>query len=595
MAGFNDPILTGDGSLIKTSAHSPLYTPGTTGWSINKDGSAEFSTGVFRGTLSAGSITAGSIGSSSIVNSDFSSGTIEKTAIVFDTTGGSLLVYSVVTGSTTFSASGSFSVPGGVTSLKAECIGGGAGGWNGVTGGPGGGGGEYAAETTLAVTPAESLTITIGAGGTGGTEPTPPTAGGTTSVKRSSTFLVTAHGGGFGNSSATAAAAGGTGSTNTIHFNGGGSPLPTTAASYGGSGGGGSGGSSSGGNGGALNSGTTGGAGGAAVAGGGAGGTAGNGGGVTGSVGSAGGVPGGGGGGGGYGTFTGSNGGAGAHGQVSISYVSSATLIASLSPVAGTDALGNVYPQGVGIFGTSAKLLEWGPGGGAAVDTNLYRTGVGVLTSDGTIQGAILQAGPSNSTALVAIGAATTTTTASTTQVTGETLSRWLLRADGRLGWGPGNVTRDTFLERTDVATLLGTSFIHQAGAATATKTTSTTVGASPSGTVAVVSVTINAVAGRSYAIIGKYHGVINGVATADNWTVGIASTGVNANVAANRIVTSAVNVTQAGGTIFGVDTPGAGSITYTLTANHETGANAAAAITGSTSSPCSISVMGFA
>lgn len=53
MSGFSDPILTGDGSLIRDSAHSPDYVPGMAGWSINQDGSAEFNAVALRGSMEA--------------------------------------------------------------------------------------------------------------------------------------------------------------------------------------------------------------------------------------------------------------------------------------------------------------------------------------------------------------------------------------------------------------------------------------------------------------------------------------------------------------------------------------------------------------
>lgn len=55
MTGFSDPVAGGGGALVRPSIHSPGYTPGSSGWSINKDGSVEFNNGVFRGTVSGGS------------------------------------------------------------------------------------------------------------------------------------------------------------------------------------------------------------------------------------------------------------------------------------------------------------------------------------------------------------------------------------------------------------------------------------------------------------------------------------------------------------------------------------------------------------
>ncbi|MBE0643813.1 MAG: hypothetical protein IH600_07010, partial [Bacteroidetes bacterium] len=71
----------------------------------------------------------------------------------------------------TFTSSGTFVVPPGVTSITVHCIGGGGAGGtksspDGSTGG--GGGGAYARKT-LTVTPFSSYTVTVGAGGTRGT------------------------------------------------------------------------------------------------------------------------------------------------------------------------------------------------------------------------------------------------------------------------------------------------------------------------------------------------------------------------------------------------------------------------------------------
>lgn len=51
MAGFSNPIIGGDGALVYPSVHSPDYSPGTAGWTVNKDGSAEFNNLTVRGTF----------------------------------------------------------------------------------------------------------------------------------------------------------------------------------------------------------------------------------------------------------------------------------------------------------------------------------------------------------------------------------------------------------------------------------------------------------------------------------------------------------------------------------------------------------------
>lgn len=52
--GFNSPAVAGSGQLILPSVHSPGYLAGVTGWAIKKDGTVEFSSGVFRGTVTGG-------------------------------------------------------------------------------------------------------------------------------------------------------------------------------------------------------------------------------------------------------------------------------------------------------------------------------------------------------------------------------------------------------------------------------------------------------------------------------------------------------------------------------------------------------------
>ena len=210
--------------------------------------------------------------------------------------------------------------------LFTECWGAGEAGAIGQSdaGGTGGTGGEYAAEPSLAVTPAGSYAYAQGTGG-----------GNSTFAGDSVTVI--AHGG----------TDGGTGSSNSIHFNGGAGGAG--APSYGGGGGGSSAGTGSAGNAGQHSSFIAGGAGGAAPSGGGAGGQGGNSGNDDAVAGSA---PGGGGGGGGAGTEPGKAGGAG---QIRLTWTpagGTTVLDYSLSSYAGTDsATGDTFPAGMFLFG----------------------------------------------------------------------------------------------------------------------------------------------------------------------------------------------------------------------------------------------------
>lgn len=101
-----------------------------------------------------------------------------------------------VRGSQNFTGSTTFVVPTGVRTITAFCVGGGGGnscpyigrGQVGISSGAGGG---YTKTASFAVTPGESLTITVGGGGTRG----PGGSGGTSGIYRGSTALITAAGG----------------------------------------------------------------------------------------------------------------------------------------------------------------------------------------------------------------------------------------------------------------------------------------------------------------------------------------------------------------------------------------------------------------
>jgi hypothetical protein len=87
-----------------------------------------------------------------------------------------------------FTSSGSFVIPPGITQVDVELWGGGTGSYASVTGSPlgsgsgGGSGGGYARKRITGLTPGQSVPVLIGAGGSGGTTSgSPATAGGTSS------------------------------------------------------------------------------------------------------------------------------------------------------------------------------------------------------------------------------------------------------------------------------------------------------------------------------------------------------------------------------------------------------------------------------
>lgn len=120
-----------------------------------------------------------------------------------------------------FTSSGTFTIPTGVTKVKVTVVGGGGGGGNGSNGvgASGGGGGGAAISILSGVTPGNTLTVTIGAGGSAGV------AGGTSSVASGTQTITTisATGGGLGSTAGVNGAnggAGGVGSNGNLNLTG---------------------------------------------------------------------------------------------------------------------------------------------------------------------------------------------------------------------------------------------------------------------------------------------------------------------------------------------------------------------------------------
>jgi hypothetical protein len=146
-------------------------------------------------------------------------------------------------GPTYFTSSGSYVVPNGVTKLRYRLSGGGGGGGGCASsqGAGGGGSGSYA-EGVLAVTPGQTVTVTIGAGGTAGSSGGGAGGnGGTSSLAGSGFTTVECTGGTGGAASGSGNSAGGGGGTATgggLNVAGGhGNDGQTSGAVVGGSGG----------------------------------------------------------------------------------------------------------------------------------------------------------------------------------------------------------------------------------------------------------------------------------------------------------------------------------------------------------------------
>jgi hypothetical protein len=282
----------------------------------------------------------------------------------------------------TFTTSGTWTAPAGVSTTDCQCWGNGGNGAAGVAGGSshaggGGGGGEFAEETALAVTASSNYSYTIGAGGSA-----------TDTSFPGNSVTVTAHAG--GSASGTGQGTAGSGSTNSVHFSGGHGGSGIVGSTKGGAGGGSSAGTGSAGTAGNNSSGgTSGAAGGSAPSGGGNGGNGAN---STGNSGFAGGAPGGGGGGGS--THSPSTGGAGAAGQVTLTYTATVNQSAVLSGEGTLTAQGG--PAGIATLSGVGTLTAARAGSGNATlpgvgtlipkvsqVTTAALAGVGTLTAQG--------------------------------------------------------------------------------------------------------------------------------------------------------------------------------------------------------------------
>lgn len=138
-----------------------------------------------------------------------------------------------------FTTSGTWICPEGVTTIQVEAWGGGGGGGGSANGtgyrGAGGGGGAYQRIISLPVTPGQSYTVTIGNGGTAGTNSVNGGSGGNTLFLLGASNLLTANGGSGGQTQTTTTAPiAGVGGIGT--FNGGNGFIGTTTTGGGGGG-----------------------------------------------------------------------------------------------------------------------------------------------------------------------------------------------------------------------------------------------------------------------------------------------------------------------------------------------------------------------
>lgn len=131
-----------------------------------------------------------------------------------------------------FTSSGTFTIPASITAVKVTVIGGGGGSGGSATGGciltigGSGGGGGTAISYLTGLTPGNTISVTVGAGGTpGGSAPGGGGTGGNSSISSGTQTITTATGNGgvggnLGNNSIGNAGAGGSASGGTINISG---------------------------------------------------------------------------------------------------------------------------------------------------------------------------------------------------------------------------------------------------------------------------------------------------------------------------------------------------------------------------------------
>lgn len=205
-------VSTGNGPTALISPNPPAITPLHAGAIIVAGGVGVYaaaSAGTFTSADLTGFQSAGGNGSSNDVSiglgyKEWTSGTFDPGTFTFssaDNIGGTwaavtLALAPSVSPQALYGTPGTYNfvVPAGVTSISAVAVGGGRGGGTYY----GGAGGNLRYKNSIAVTPGETLTVIVGAGGAGatGTASTGGGVGSNSSIDRSGTSLLLAGGGG---------------------------------------------------------------------------------------------------------------------------------------------------------------------------------------------------------------------------------------------------------------------------------------------------------------------------------------------------------------------------------------------------------------
>lgn len=83
MTGFRNPVVGGQGDLVRQQIRSPNFVTGVSGWIIRKDGSSEFSEAVIRGTIVSGDLAGSHIIIDPGVGVGFNDGFLEAVIRMF--------------------------------------------------------------------------------------------------------------------------------------------------------------------------------------------------------------------------------------------------------------------------------------------------------------------------------------------------------------------------------------------------------------------------------------------------------------------------------------------------------------------------------
>lgn len=252
-------------------------------------------------------------------------------------------------------------------------------------------------------------------------------------------------------------------------------------------------------------------------------------------------------------------------------------------------------PQVGEIWYVDRSLGPWTFAAFVAADDTAFTTTEDQTTfSNGLVipDGKQLQIGvvPASVLASIAVRRANATDSIVGFGVGTDSISRYVVYADGKMQWGPGGSTvRDTTVVRGDTSTLVVSNFIHQSGVGTALLASAGSVNLTGSGDITILTVTIATVASRSYEISCSWGGVLpGGTSTNNRYTFHIKRGATN--IMSQRLVADGNNNEQCGGSMIVPDTPGAAASTvYTFTAAHDTGTDASSLI-----GPASLIVKGL-